>query len=276
MSAQVQGQPHRSIMRADELVIGEGVALTVPTAPLAIRIASGLIDLLVVLTTLVGLAFLIDRSPLQLDAAVSYAAGIAVGIAAVIALPTLLETRLRGRTVGKLVTGLRTVRDDGGPIGFRQAFTRALIGVVENVVFLGVPALISAFFSERHQRLGDRAAGTFVVRRRVRLQLPTPAEGHPALQPWVRAADLPALPDHLSLGIRQFLARRDRLAGPSRTRLAGELYAGLLDHVAPAPPPEAPHEAVLQAVLAERRRRDADRLAREDAVRDRLLGPTPR
>lgn len=259
-------------MRTDEMVIGEGVALTVPTAPLGIRILSGLIDLIMALLVLLALAWLIERAPFSLDAGVSYAVGIAIGIVALIVLPTTLETRLHGRTVGKLTTGLRTVRDDGGPIGFRQAFTRALIGVVENVMLFGVPALISAFFSERHQRMGDRAAGTFVARRRVRLRLPAPSDGPPQLEPWTRGADLPDLPDHLSLGIRQFLARRLQMTPQWRTTIGQQLYTELLGHVAPPPPAAAPPEAVLEAVMAERRRRDAARLDREDALRGRLLG----
>ena len=48
---------------------------------------------------------------------------------------------------------------------------RALIGFVEIYVFTGVPAFFSALMSSRGKRLGDYAAGTYVVRDRVRLRL---------------------------------------------------------------------------------------------------------
>ena len=49
----------------------------------------------------------------------------------VVGYPVALETLLRGRTLGKLALGLRVVRDDGGPVGFRQALVRGLAGVIE-------------------------------------------------------------------------------------------------------------------------------------------------
>ena len=73
-----------------------------------------------------------------------------------------------GRTIGKFVLGTRTVRDDAGPISFHHAFVRHLVAVVEIWVFSGVPALVSALVSPKGKRLGDYAAGTYVVRDRFR------------------------------------------------------------------------------------------------------------
>ena len=42
-------------------------------------------------------------------------------VVTLIVYPVTFETLLRGRTPGKAAMGLRVVRDDGGPIGFRQA-----------------------------------------------------------------------------------------------------------------------------------------------------------
>ena len=43
--------------------------------------------------------------------------------------PVAMETLTRGRTLGKMALGLRVVRDDGGPITFRQALVRGLVGL---------------------------------------------------------------------------------------------------------------------------------------------------
>ena len=55
--------------------------------------------------------------------------------------PILMEWLTRGRTLGKIWLGLRVVRDDGGPIGFRQALVRGLAGLLIEKPGLLVPAV---------------------------------------------------------------------------------------------------------------------------------------
>ena len=66
--------------------------------------------------------------------------------------PTTIETLTRGQSLGKLALGLRTVRDDAGPISFHHAFVRALVGVVEIYAFSGAPAFFSALVSSPGKR----------------------------------------------------------------------------------------------------------------------------
>ena len=66
-----------------------------------------------------------------MDAAASAALGLVTSVGVVVGYPLVMETLTRGRTLGKMAIGLRTVRDDGGPIRFRQALVRALLEVVE-------------------------------------------------------------------------------------------------------------------------------------------------
>ena len=58
--------------------------------------------------------------------------------------------------------GLRVVRDDGGPIRFRHALVRGLIGVVleKPGITLGFLAFVTIAGSSRHKRVGDMLAGT--------------------------------------------------------------------------------------------------------------------
>ena len=133
-------------------------------------------------------------------------------IAVFLVLPTTVETLTGGRSLGKLAMGLRTVRDDAGPITAQHAFVRALVGFVEIYVFSGVPAFFSAMLSSKGKRLGDYAAGTYVVRSRV-----APAAGRrrplmpPGLTAWARTADMAALPTGLALAVRQYLGRQATL-----------------------------------------------------------------
>jgi hypothetical protein len=177
--------------------------------------------------------------------------------------------------VGKLATGLRTVRDDAGPIGFRQALTRALVGFVEIWMFLCVPALISGLVSTKGKRLGDHAAGTYVVRERVHLSLPPPPMMPPQLAAWAAGADIARLPDGTAMAVRQFLMRAPLLSHQSRATLGVQLYDEVVTYLAPQPPSGTHPELVLAAVMADRRRRDTTRLERDAALRSRLIPADP-
>ncbi|GAB3066726.1 MULTISPECIES: RDD family protein [unclassified Phycicoccus] len=260
---------------ADDLVTGEAVALDLPHAGIGLRLASGLLDLLVGYGLLYGLQLAVGFLIGGADDAIQAAVSIAVVIVAWVAVPTTFETLTRGKTLGHLAVGLRTVRDDAGPIGFRHALTRALLGVIELYSCAGVPALICAGVSQRGKRLGDLLAGTYVVRDRHRISLPPPVQMPPHLASWARTADVAPLPDQLAVALRQFVARAATFTPEVREQLGQRLLEETRPYVAPAPPEGNHPEYVLMAVLAERRSRDAARLEREDALRARILPPDP-
>lgn len=63
-----------------------------------------------------------------------------------------------GQSIGKQWLGMRVVSEDGGaPCSFGQSFVRNLL-----LAILG-PIDWIFIFGERHQRLGDKAAGTVVI-----------------------------------------------------------------------------------------------------------------
>lgn len=261
----------RGIFDAERFVTSEAVEIELPAASLPLRVVSGLIDLLVVAVGIVLLVLVLPTELFVRDEALGQAFLIALMALVMAGLPITLETLLRGRTVGKLVMGLRTVRDDTGPIGFRHATIRALVGTVELWLTFGALALLVAATNEKARRLGDLLAGTYVVRDRVRLRLPEAPAMPEALEPWAGQADIGVLPDALVVAVRQFLLRASDLMPEARARTGGELYAALVTRVAPPPPAQAHPEQVMAAVLAERRRRDTVRLARADELRARLL-----
>ena len=189
-----------------------------------------------------------------------------------IVVPTTVETLSRGRSLGKLVCGLRAVRDDAGPISFQHAFVRALVGVVEIYAFTGAPAFFSALLSEKGKRLGDHAAGTYVVRERVRLRLAQPAlaaAAPGALGPLGRH-DVPA---DRALARRTPVPRPRRRPRPGDARRPGRPAGGrgCGPRRSAAAPRHVAHD-FLAAVIASRRERDVARLAREAAMRARLVG----
>jgi uncharacterized RDD family membrane protein YckC len=262
--------PEFATLTTDDLVTGEAVALDLPPAGLGSRIASGAIDVAATFTLLIGLVIGLVIAAVQTDEALVQVAFLGALIGSFLVFPTAVETLTRGRSLGKLAFGLRTVRDDAGPISFHHAFVRALIGVVEIYVFFGSPAFFSALLSSRGKRLGDYAAGTYVVRERVRLRLAPPAAMPPQLAHWAAGADIASLPTGLALAVRQFLGRLPQIDPASRASIGGRLATQVSEYVAPPPPPGTPPEAYLAAVIASRRERDTARLHREAELRRRL------
>ena len=259
----------------DDMVTGEGVAVELPVAGVPSRAASGLIDLLVAAVLLVAGLLLVVLLLGSASDAVGRTITILLGVGVTVGFPAVVETLTRGRTIGKLALGLRVVRDDGGPVTARHALTRALVGWVEIYLLLGAGALVAALISPRAKRLGDMAAGTYVVSQRGSMRLLPPPQMPPALEQWAASADLATLPPGLAIAVRQFLGRAAGLTPASRHQLGQELLRSVLPHVSPPPPPGVHAEYVLAAVIADRRRRDADRLAREDARRAQLLPADP-
>ncbi|KGN42358.1 RDD family protein [Knoellia aerolata] len=259
----------------DDLVTGEGVSVEVPVASVPSRVASRLIDLLITFALALGSFFGAGMLVGGMSDAVAQATAILLLVSLTVILPVAFEVLTKGRSPGKYALGLCTVRDDGGPITLRHSVIRHLVGFVEFYLLQGAPAIVAAVVHPRAKRLGDMAAGTYVMSLRHRLQVTVPPEAPPALERWVRAADIGPLPASLAIGVRQFLTRSGGLTPQARHHLGHDLGEQVLRHVSPQPPPGIHPEWVLRAVLAERRRRDLARMQAEAARARRVLPPDP-
>lgn len=250
-----------------ELVTGEAVVLELRPASFATRALALTLDLLLIIVSSMMLMSLLGLALANLDEAAEAAAGIVFVVVLWLGLPIAVETLTRGRSLGKLSAGLRVVRDDGGPIRFRQAFVRGLVAVFEIYLTFGAVAVIASLADGRGRRLGDLLAGTYVIRERAGSAYVPPVLMPPALAGWARGTDIGRIPDGLALAARQFLHRAGRLHPGSRQRLGFELAAQFAQFVAPTPPGPVHPEAFLAAVLAERRERDLARLRADEAAR---------
>ncbi|MFC9063352.1 RDD family protein, partial [Streptomyces sp. NPDC057074] len=186
-----------------ELVTGEAVALELRPARLPSRALAVLLDLAVAVAVYVAVTIALVASTASLDMAAQTALSIAAFVLVLVGVPIAVETLSHGRSLGKMACGLRVVRDDGGPIRFRHALVRGLIGVIEILMTFGVVACIASLVSARGRRLGDVFAGTLVVRERV----PVASAGFvPPPPPWLAGRfsglDLSAVPDELWLAVR--------------------------------------------------------------------------
>jgi uncharacterized RDD family membrane protein YckC len=76
----------------------------------------------------------------------------------------VMESKL-GWTIGKLVAGTRVVDESGGLPSIQASVIRTLLRLVEVNPLLvgGIPAGLTVNYSQARQRIGDIAAGTYVL-----------------------------------------------------------------------------------------------------------------
>lgn len=77
--------------------------------------------------------------------------------------PVLFEVYWQGETPGKRMLGLRTLNDNGTPIGWSASLVRNLLRAVDFLPFFYAFGLLSILLTRNFKRLGDLAAGTLVV-----------------------------------------------------------------------------------------------------------------
>ncbi|ULE35009.1 RDD family protein [Mycobacterium sp. IDR2000157661] len=243
----------------EPVVTGDAVVLDVQVAQLPVRALAAIIDItLIVLLNLIGM-LLWAVTLLDFDAALSAAVLIIFTVLSLVGYPLVFETATRGRSPGKMAMGLRVVSEDGGPERFRQALFRALSGFVEIWMLTGGPAVICSLLSPKGKRIGDIFAGTMVISERAPRISPPPMMP-PHLAWWASSLQLSGLrPEQAELA-RQFLSRASQLDPPVRDRMAHRIAGDVVAQISPPPPPGAPAELVLAAVLAERHRRELARL----------------
>lgn len=251
----------------DELITGEAVALDLRPASFVVRGAGAMIDFAVTIAVIFGVVILIDSTTFgaAIDTAAFQAISISLIVFLTIVVPTGVETLTSGKSLGKLVMGTRIVRDDGGAIGFRHAFIRALLGFLEIVMTVGGLAILVALLNTRSKRLGDLVAGTFSTRERVRAITDPVFIVPPQLESWASTADVARMPDRLSRRIAQFLVQAGGMLPATRERLALELQAEAAPFVDSMPLQHA--ELFLVAVTAIRRDRESRAL---DLERERM------
>ncbi len=146
-----------------------------------------------------------------------------------------LEWLWNGQTIGKRLFGLRVIGDDGAPPGFLAIFVRNLVRAVDFLPsFYGV-GLLAIVLSPRSQRLGDIAAGTYVVR------APRPQLDYFSLRtvtPLGAGTEVAArrLSGEAQRLVREFVAREHALRPVDRARVAKELASRLRSYAPEADP----------------------------------------
>jgi uncharacterized RDD family membrane protein YckC len=221
----------------------EGIELDLHLAGLASRMLAGMLDLLLIGTGVVLLAFALILGLGDLGVAILFP----LAFALVFFYDVLFEVLGGGRTVGKMAAGLRVVRDDGTPVGLRASAVRNLVRLLDGPATSWLVGSIAILVTKRNQRLGDIAARTVVVRDRVVVAPAASAFVPPAPPAALAGADVSAVTADELATVRTFLSRRWTLDPPARAQLAAQLAQHLRGKVAGAPP-GLPDEALLEWV----------------------------
>ena len=82
------------------------------------------------------------------------------------ALYVVTQEAASGQTLGKRALGIRVVKTDGGPIDVDAALIRYVFLFFAFLGLGGLVTLLMVALSDTKQRLGDRVAGTVVIRSR--------------------------------------------------------------------------------------------------------------
>jgi uncharacterized RDD family membrane protein YckC len=182
---------------------------------------------------------------------------------------TLFEAFWNGRTPGKRVARIRVIQRSGRAIGLFESMARNLVRYVDQLPFFYAVGVITMFATKQHQRLGDLAAGTLVVRDR---EEETPLWGESGARTFTAPSFASAAPvpePHYAVtlpvtGIAKlttadlevlegFLSRRLDMALPTRYALAMRIASAIQAKSGLEPPSNTSVETFLEATARQLR-----------------------
>lgn len=125
----------------------------------------------------------------------------------------IFELLWNGQSPGKRLVGIRTVRQNGAPIGLSESAIRNIVRIIDFLPMGYGFGVISMFVDLQSRRLGDFAAGTLVVHDKVPVSLETLGRQVTTdtrlLEPAI--PNLERLEETEVEAVRRFLQRRDTL-----------------------------------------------------------------
>jgi uncharacterized RDD family membrane protein YckC len=220
-----------------------------------------------------GLAWLVDASLVLAATSVVYVlaaafgaatAGFgkspAMGVAMVAALVIEVgyrwwaEMRWRGRTVGKRALRLRAVQDNGAELLGWQSFVRNVARPLDALPLFNLVGATSIVLDPLSRRLGDRLAGTVVVREvaydppRV-VRLPSDAENSLAQDAAAASRIRARLTQRDGAVLAEFVAAAPRIDTVRRLALAARLARHFRDRLGLAAHAGLPDEILLRGIV---------------------------
>jgi len=182
---------------------------------------------------------------------------------------TLFEAFWDGRTPGKRVARIRVIQRSGRAIGLFESMARNLVRFIDQLPFVYAVGVITMFATRQHQRLGDLAAGTLVVRDREQEAPVWGDSGARTFMPQVYSPSAPAIEPHMAFSLpasaiakltsndlqvmEGFFARRLDISLATRQMLAERIAAAIQAKAGVERPAEASVETFLEATARQLR-----------------------
>ncbi len=182
---------------------------------------------------------------------------------------TLFEAFWNGQTPGKKIAKIRVIQRTGRPIGIFESMARNFIRFIDQIPSFYVVGVITMFVTKQHQRLGDLAAGTLVVRDRTPESplwsdagsrtftaasfTPQFAAPEPHSLVSLPASDVGKLTSADLEVLESFFSRRLDMPLDVRQNLAGRIALAIKAKSAMEPPPGVSTETFLEAVARDLR-----------------------
>jgi uncharacterized RDD family membrane protein YckC len=225
----------------------EGVPLELVLTGLGSRFIAAILDTSIQLALVIATAYLFTTTT---SSGFTRAAFSIVAFLLWFGYDVAFEVANAGRTPGKMATGLRVLRRDGRSVDFLTSAVRNILRLVDFLPALYVVGTVLIVATRQHQRLGDIAAGTIVVRER-RASVPvTPLPPQASLPDgsfltW----DVSTVSVDELATVRRFLERRYSLTPAARHQLGWDLSTRLR-HKVTGPHETWPPEAFLEGLVA--------------------------
>jgi uncharacterized RDD family membrane protein YckC len=253
----------------------ELVAIEMPLAGIGSRFIAVLVDTLIWAAGLLmlGLIFWAFQPAVEAFSQISYQWQVAIWLFAVFLLNwgyfTLFEAFCNGRTPGKRVAKIRVIQRSGRPIGFFESLARNLVRYVDQIPFFYAVGVIVMFVTKQHQRLGDLAAGTLVVRDREEESIPWNDSPNRTFTAQIFSTPPPSAEPHTLVSLPSvevgklssadlevlegFFARRLDMSLATRQVLAERIAAAIRAKAGLEQPPGVSTETFLEATARELR-----------------------
>ena len=222
----------------------EGVEVELTLAGIGSRFIAAGMDFAIEIVVITALGFLLRPAG---DAGV--AVFTSLSFALIFFYDVLFEVLGAGRTPGKRACGIRVVGPGGRPIAFARSAVRNLLRLIDILPGFYAVGMTVIFITPRNQRIGDLAAGAYVVRDRHGDRSPAPGWLPQVDTASAATWDVSAVSADDLAPVRSFLERRYRLDPQVRLKLARQLASRLRPRVGGAPPGMG-DEAFLELLVA--------------------------
>lgn len=187
-------------MASSNIITGQYVRICQTPASLGERMGAQAVDWLLEGVWLMGMVWLISATGMEGHPGLLLAT-VLLMLFFVVFYSLAWELFAHGQTPGKMLLKLRVVMADGTPPSLGALLLRWMLWIADGPT-MGFAGIVAILLSRNHQRLGDMAAGTMVIRlesyRKIQVSLDEFAHLSPDYRPvYPQAADLSLEQVHL-------------------------------------------------------------------------------